>query len=146
MIYIYILILFYYTLAIDASRQVSLKSVYWFRRRRFLMGFYHIWAWQPSLSCDLDYLYTHWFPHSIDASHKIWLWLAKRFLRRRRLNIVEIYIYIAPGWGHMSPWGPVYFRIINIQSYCPFPARLTLNYILKVFPIQMHWRPLLTLP
>ena len=60
------------TLAIDASCQVSLKSVHWFRRR-FLKGFYHIWAWRPSWSCDLDYLYTHWLPHPIDASHKIWL-------------------------------------------------------------------------
>ena len=34
-------------------------------------GFYHIWTWQPSWSCDLDYLYTHWLPHPIDASHKI---------------------------------------------------------------------------
>ena len=31
-------------------------------------GFYQIWAWQPSWSCDLDYLYTHWLP--IDASQK----------------------------------------------------------------------------
>ena len=30
-------------------------------------GFYHIWAWRP---CDLDYLYTHWFPLPIDASYK----------------------------------------------------------------------------
>ena len=36
-------------------------------------GFYHIRAWQPSWSCDLDYLYTHWFPLPIDASYKIWL-------------------------------------------------------------------------
>ena len=36
-------------------------------------GFYHIWAWRPSWSCDLDYLYTHWFPLPIDASYKIWL-------------------------------------------------------------------------
>ena len=61
------------TLAIDASCQVSLKSVHRFRRRRFLKGFYHIWAWRPSWSCDLDYLYIHWLPHPIDASHKIWL-------------------------------------------------------------------------
>ena len=33
-------------------------------------------------------------------------------------------MYIAPEWGQMSPWGPIFFRIINIQSYCPFPARL----------------------
>ena len=61
------------TLAINASCQVSLKSVHWFLRRRFLKGFYHIWAWRPSWSCDLDYLYTHWLLHPIDASHKIWL-------------------------------------------------------------------------
>ena len=36
-------------------------------------GFYHIWAWRPSWSCDLDYLYTHWFPFPTDASYKIWL-------------------------------------------------------------------------
>ena len=40
----------------DASCQVSLKSVQWFRRRRILKGFHHIWAWRPSWSCDLDYL------------------------------------------------------------------------------------------
>ena len=60
-------------LAIDASCQVSLKSVHRFRRRRYLKGFYHIWAWWPSWSCDLDYLYTHWLSHLIDASRKIWL-------------------------------------------------------------------------
>ena len=60
------------TLDIDASCQVSLKSVHRFRRR-FFKGFYHIWAWQLSWSCDLDYLYTHWLPNPIDASHKIWL-------------------------------------------------------------------------
>ena len=40
------------------------------------------------------------------------------------------------GWGQMSPYAPIFFRIINIQSYCSFPAR----------PIQMHRRPMLTLP
>ena len=25
-----------------------------FWRRRFLKGFYHIWAWRPSWSCDPD--------------------------------------------------------------------------------------------
>ena len=75
------------TSAIDASCQVSLKSIHLFWRRRFLMGFYHIWAWRPSWSCDLDFLYTHWFPLPIDASYKIWLWLAKRFQRRRSLKL-----------------------------------------------------------
>ena len=25
-------------------------------------GFYHIWAWRPSWSCDLDHLYKLYFP------------------------------------------------------------------------------------
>ena len=54
-----------------------------------LKGFYHIWAWQPSWSCDLDFLYMHWFPLPIDASYKIWLWLAKRFQRRSSLKVVD---------------------------------------------------------
>ena len=37
---------------------------------------------------------------------------------------MEIYMYIAAGWGHMSPRGPIFFRIINIQSYFPFHCKL----------------------
>ena len=40
-----------------------------------------------SWSCDLDYLYTHWFPLPIDASYKIWLLLAKQFQRKRSLKL-----------------------------------------------------------
>ena len=36
----------------NATYQVSWKSARWFHRRRFLKGFYHIWAWRPSWSCD----------------------------------------------------------------------------------------------
>ena len=42
-----------------------------------MKGFYHIWAWRPSWSCDLDFLYTHLFPLPIDASYKIWLWVGQ---------------------------------------------------------------------
>ena len=37
-------------------------------------------------------------------------------------------MYNAPGWGKMSPSTRIhfFFRIINIQSYCPFPVRLSL--------------------
>ena len=55
--------------------------------KKIFEGFYHIWAWWPSWSCDLDFLYTHWFPLPIDASYKIWLWLAKPFQRRRSLKL-----------------------------------------------------------
>ena len=61
------------TLAIDASCKVSLTSVYWFQRRRFLKAFYHIWTWRPSWSYDLNYNFTHWFTYPMHVSHKIWL-------------------------------------------------------------------------
>ena len=57
--------------------------------KKIFKGFYHIWAWWPSWSCDLDHLYKLSFPLPKEAPHKIWLWLAKRFQRRRCLNIVD---------------------------------------------------------
>ena len=37
------------------------------------LSFYHIWAWQPSWSCDLDHLYKLLFPLPKEAPLKIWL-------------------------------------------------------------------------
>ena len=36
-------------------------------------GFYRIWAWWPSWSCDLDHVYKLLFPFSKEAPHKVWL-------------------------------------------------------------------------
>ena len=47
---------------------------------------------------------------------------------------MEIYMYIAPGWGHMSPWGPIFFRIINFQSYFPFPEDFHFKLHFNSFP------------
>ena len=30
--------------------------------REDFLGFYHIWAWQPSWSCDMGHLYKLLFP------------------------------------------------------------------------------------
>ena len=43
-------------------------------------------------------------------------------IARARYSII-IYIYIVPGLGQMNPWGTILFRIIDILSYYPFPAR-----------------------
>ena len=56
---------------------VSWKSVQQFWK--ILKGFYHLCAYWPSWSCDLDHLYEIWFPVPKEAPHKIWLRLAKRF-------------------------------------------------------------------
>ena len=37
----------------------------------FLKGFYHIWAWWPSWSCDLDFAIKLSSPLPMDAPHKI---------------------------------------------------------------------------
>ena len=34
-------------------------------------GFYHIWAWRPSWSCDLDFAIKLSFPLPMTAAHKI---------------------------------------------------------------------------
>ena len=42
-------------------------------QEKIFEGFYHIWAWRPSWSCDLDYLYILSFPLPQEVPHKIWL-------------------------------------------------------------------------
>ena len=50
---------------------------------------YYILTWRAYWSCDLDHIYKLSFPLPKEARHKFWLWLAKRFQRRRCLNIVD---------------------------------------------------------
>ena len=49
-----------------AKYQISWKSA---RRiqRRFLKGFYHIWGWRPSWSCDLHHVIRFSFPFDLKA-------------------------------------------------------------------------------
>ena len=47
-------------------------------------GFYHIWAWQPSWSCDLDHLYKLSFPLPKEAPHKIWLLIGQEVSEERK--------------------------------------------------------------
>ena len=42
-----------------------------FWRRRFLSGFYPIWAWRPSLSCDQDIANKIQMPLPKEAPYKI---------------------------------------------------------------------------
>ena len=51
------------------------------------LRFWAFWARGPSWSCDLDHLYKLLFPHPKEAPHKSWLWLVKRFQRRRLLKM-----------------------------------------------------------
>ena len=54
--------------------------------KKILKGFYHIWAWRPSWSCDLDPICKLSFPHPMEAPHEIWLQSAQWFQRRRHLK------------------------------------------------------------
>ena len=40
---------------------------------KIFKGFYHIWLWRPSWSCDLDHLYKLSFTLPKEAPHQIWL-------------------------------------------------------------------------
>ena len=41
--------------------------------KKIFKGFYHIWSWRPSWSCDLDHLYKLSFFLANEVPHKIWL-------------------------------------------------------------------------
>ena len=72
----------------DATYQVPRSSAFWFWRRRFLKGFYHIWAWRPSWSCDPDHLNKLLFPHLKESPYEISVQLAQWFQRRRCLKML----------------------------------------------------------
>ena len=61
----------------NATYQVWWKSVHRFQRRRFLKGFYHIWAWWPSWSCDQHHVHVFSFPFTWKHTYKIWLKMAQ---------------------------------------------------------------------
>ena len=73
----------------DAAYQTPKSLALWFQRIRFLKGFYYIWAWRSSWSCDSDPLNKFLFPRPMKALHEIWLWLAQWFWRRRPLKMVD---------------------------------------------------------
>ena len=52
-----------------------------------MSGFYQIWAWRPSWSCDLDFAINFEMPLPKEAPHKISTRSAKRFQRRRSLKL-----------------------------------------------------------
>ena len=58
----------------NATYQATRSLALWFWRRRFLKGFYPIWAWWPPWSCDPDPVNKISFPHPTEAPYEIWLW------------------------------------------------------------------------
>ena len=77
----------------DATYQVWWKPARRFWRpvlEKIFSGFYHIWAWRPSWSCDQDPANKLSFPLPKDAPHKIWLSSAMQFQRRRCLKFSHV--------------------------------------------------------
>ena len=72
----------------------------------------------------------------INFHYDIWLRLAKRFQRRRSLNIMVIYMYIAPGWGQTCSWGPFFFQNHKSSVHLPISIKFFPSHdILTIFPI-----------
>ena len=77
-------------------------------------GFYHIWAWRPSWSCDLDHLYKHSFPIPKEA-------ISEKMFE----NNGHIQVY-SPGAEAENPLGYFFFLFINtiidlFSQFSPFP-------------------------
>ena len=51
---------------------------------------YHIWAWRLYWSYDLNHLNKLLCPYLMEAPHEIWLRSAMRFLRKRRLKMLNL--------------------------------------------------------
>ena len=90
--------------------------------KKLFKGFYHIWAWQPSWSCDLDHLYKHLFPLPKEAPHKIFALIGQAVSVVKMFeNGGHIPVY-SPGQGQTTPWGQILFINSIIQSIYSFAA------------------------
>ena len=77
-------------------------------------GFYDIWAWRPSWSCDPYHLHKLSFPLPKEDSHEIWHLLAN-WLQRRYLKIMVIYMYTAQDRDRQPPWVIFYEQYYSVK-------------------------------
>ena len=56
--------------------------------RKIFKGFYCIWAWQPSWSCDPDLMNKLLFDQTMEAPHIIWVQTAQQVRRRCCLTML----------------------------------------------------------
>ena len=54
-----------------------------------MKGFYHIWAWRPSWSCNLDHLYKLSFPLPKDALQKNLALIGQAVSEEKTFEIVD---------------------------------------------------------
>ena len=71
-----------------------------FQRRRFLNFFYHIWAWWPSWSCDLDHSYKYMFPRSRPKEATNEIWFSEKKMSE---DVYWRYIYGKIAQGQVTP-------------------------------------------
>ena len=55
-------------------------------REEDFKGFYHICAWRPLWSCDLDHLNELSFPHPTQNTNEIWLQSADLAVKKVKVN------------------------------------------------------------
>ena len=119
----------------------------WFRKRRFLKGFYHIWAWRPSWSSDQDTPDKFSFPLNIETSCEIWLWLAEWLLRRKQLKIFPYMIICKTSDPRAEPFWPQGYNLtifwefhkIKLHSKYQRPGLLVSDkWIFESLPIGVY--------
>ena len=83
--------------------------------KEIFKGFYHIWAWPPSWSCDLYHLYKLSFPLPKKAPHEIRALIGQEVSEKKMFeNNGYIHVY-SPGAGANNPLGSNFFINSIIQ-------------------------------
>ena len=86
--------------------------------KKIFKGVYHIWAWWPSSSCDLNNLNNLSFSHPKKTPNKFWLQSAKWLLRKRSLKILNLSdLSLTFGTQKASCTHLVDFHIIDYNNF-----------------------------
>ena len=95
-------------------------KAFWFWRRRFLKFLFAIYSHGGNLGHVTLIMHINFHSPFLRILNKMFGFGETVSEKKIFEKYGNIYMYIAPGWGQTCPWGP-FFRIINIQSICPFP-------------------------
>ena len=93
----------------NATYQVSMSLAFWFWRRRFLKGFYHLWVWRPS--CHVTKIFCKFLlTYHKESSHAISVELGQWFVRK-------LCFYILMGPQYERPWLKGQRSTLTFETY-----------------------------
>ena len=98
-------------------------------------GFYNIWAWRSSWSCDQSILQKLWLTYHKESSHENWVHLDRWFVRKLCFNILMGLQYERPKLKG-QPW-PLELTVNPLYNDTLYNSKILYNVISICTKVQV---------